>query len=519
MNRYLNKLIMYHEIHKLDRQGHSINYIADFLGINWRTVKKYLMMDERSYEEYAFNNNRPKELAPYEHFVKSRLDVYPDTSAAQIHDWLKETYSNFPQVHPKTVYNFVMWVRQEYNIPKTKPDRDFFIVEELPFGQQAQVDFGEYNMRSSNGKKKKVYFFSMLLSRSRQKFIFFTDSPFTSTKAVLAHEKAFAYFQGIPQEIVYDQDAVFMHDENAGDLLLTEVFKLYIQQRKFNTYFCRSADPQTKGKVENVVKYVKQNFLYNRSYYDVETLNDEAIAWLNRTANYIPHGKTKLPPVEQWRLEKEYLSHFAPLELDFNQRKIYTVRKDNVLVYKSNFYSLPQGTWQKKGTQVYVIDKKDSIVVKDFSGNTILQTQLCQEKGKTIINNNHKRDKSSKIDQLIQDVSVLFNEPQEADKYFEMLRKEKPRYIRDQIQIIKKCFQLFSSTATNQALSFCLENNIYSAADFKDVAEKMQQNQAQSCKTKTMEAKQISIRSSFFPDVVPNASKLIDYEILMSNKN
>ncbi len=71
-------------------------------------------------------------------------------------DWLKEYDFNFPEVHPKTVYNFVMWVRQEYNIPKEKKHREYLAVEELPYGKQAQVDFGEYNMRKSTGGVKKV---------------------------------------------------------------------------------------------------------------------------------------------------------------------------------------------------------------------------------------------------------------------------------------------------------------------------------------------------------------------------
>jgi transposase len=36
---------------------------------------------------------------------------------------------------------------------------------------------------------------------------------------------------------------------------------------------CRAADPQSKGKVENMVKHAKQNFLAGRYFKDVETLN------------------------------------------------------------------------------------------------------------------------------------------------------------------------------------------------------------------------------------------------------
>jgi transposase len=226
MNKYLNKLIMYHEIHRLHREGRSITHIADFLVMNWRTVKKYLSMDEFEYEAFLENqSNRQKELSPYEHFVKVKLEQYPDTSASQMHDWLKEHYDDFPEVNPKTVFNFVTWVRQKHHIPKAKVERDYFIVEELPYGKQAQVDFGEYNIRTGSGKRKKVYFFAMVLSRSRYKYVYFSDTPFTSELSVKAHEKAFEYFNGIPEELVYDQDSVFISDENKGDLILTHKFR------------------------------------------------------------------------------------------------------------------------------------------------------------------------------------------------------------------------------------------------------------------------------------------------------
>lgn len=512
---------MYHEIHKLKRDGHSISYIADYLAVNWRTVKKMLSMGDREYEMYVSSQiNRPKELAPYESFVKIRLDRFPATSASQMHDWLKEFDENFPEVNPKTVYNFVMWVRQEYNIPRIKKERDYFIVEELPYGQQAQVDFGEYNMRKSTGGVKKVYFFAMVLSRSRLKYVYFSDTPFTSSLAIKAHEKAFEFFKGIPEQIVYDQDKVFLHDENYGDLILTSAFKSYVESRGFKIYFCRKSDPETKGKVENVVRYIKQNFLYNRSYFDLETLNDEAVAWLNRTANYMPHGKTKTSPFDQWNIEKDYLSEYIPVKLQFDQAKLYTVRKDNVISYKSNLYSLPEGTWKGKGTQVYITVDQGQLIMKGLSGKQLCQCKISMGKGETIINNNHKRDKSSKINNLIINVAEKFGSPCEAAKYFESIRTEKPRYIRDQIQLINKCFETIPETAMNKALGFCLNSNVYSASDFKSVAEKMhQQESAKVLPIKSPAIKTLPENISTMEKMQPNTSEIVDYESVMSNKN
>jgi uncharacterized protein YjcR len=51
MNYYLNKLMTYHEVHKMYREGNSIRKISEHLGLNWRTVKKLLSKDDRSYQK------------------------------------------------------------------------------------------------------------------------------------------------------------------------------------------------------------------------------------------------------------------------------------------------------------------------------------------------------------------------------------------------------------------------------------------------------------------------------------
>ena len=121
----------------------------------------------------------------------------------------------------------------------------------------------------------------MVLCRSRYKYVYFQDHPFVSDQAVYAHQQGFDYFQGVPREVLYDQDSVFVVDENLGDVVLTTTFKKYVDQEGFRAVFCRKSDPQTKGKVENVVKYVKHNFLKGRYYESIEDLNEKGLSWLS----------------------------------------------------------------------------------------------------------------------------------------------------------------------------------------------------------------------------------------------
>lgn len=512
---------MYHVIHQMHREGHSISYIANYLVVNWRTVKKYLSMSEGEYEAFIdAQSSRKKELSDYELFVKDRLSLYPSTSAAQMHDWLKEHYTDFPNANPKTVYNFVMSIRQAYNIPKVKNEREYFIVEELPYGKQAQVDFGEYNSRTSKGQRKKVYFFTIVLSRSRYKFVYFTDVPFTSSIAIKAHEKAFEYFDGIPKEIVYDQDKVFMGNENAGDLILVDKFQRYINQREFGIYFCRKADPETKGKVENVVKYVKQNFLYNRTFYDIETLNTEVIAWLGRTGNRMPHGTTKQFPFQEWNKEKQHLMRFEPITFNESRQNHYTLRPDNCISYKSNFYSVPQGTWKQPETIVLVSEDEGQVVICNLDGTEICRHRKSTQKGKKIINTDHKRDKAKRIDALIKEQAQCFDDQERAVAYLEKIRKAKPRYIRDQIAMIRGAFKQYDTRTLNQCLDYCLEHEICSSAtDFLSVAETISKGQGDTPdkETSTQDIKILPQSASNLAEMEPCTSKILDYQQIMLN--
>ncbi|MFC2089350.1 IS21 family transposase [Bacteroidota bacterium] len=517
MNDFYNKLIMYHQIHKMSRDGWSKNRISEFLGINWRTVSKYLQMNEDEFLDFIEEQgNRQRLLSPFEGFVKIKLEKYPDTSAAQMHDWLKEHYPGFPEVTPKTVYNFVMWVRQRHNIPIQDSPREYCIVEELPWGKQAQVDFGEYNSRDGQGKRIKVYFFTMVLSRSRCKYVFLSLTPFTSSLTVYAHIKAFEYYGGIPEEIVYDQDKVLLVNENLGTLILTEVFQSFVQSMPFSPVFCRKSDPESKGKVENVVKYVKYNFLYNRPFSDIVTLNQECMEWLQRTANGMPHAFTMKKPKEQLLIEREHLLEVPPYAFD-EPEPAFPVRKHNVVLYNRNWYTVPNGTYQGRDTKVTIINQGNDLIIKDLNGKHLATHEICFGKGRLISNTDHKRDKSKKIDGMMLDVAVLFPDNDSALMYLEKIRKEKDRYARDQFQHIRKCVEKADIDIAGKTLQYCIDRGIYDAKDFEAIMNMYLSQRKADGKAKP-EFKKVSLTiNKKIAEITPNTSNILDYEKIMKN--
>ena len=249
-----NRVIMWYKIRELYLKGFNKSQIAFQLGLHRSTVRRYLKMDEDTLTAKLQHRRRyPRILDKYESYVCDVLSRYRFLSASQIHDWMKEQYPDLPVVCGKTVYNFVETVRRKYNLDKEGlSKRVYEKMPDTPYGEYAQMDFGESRMPTYRNDFVKVYFFVMVMSRSRQKFVYFSCTPFTSALAVYAHELAFAYFGGKPRRIIYDQDKVLLVRENLGDLILTRTFRAFVNEQHFQPVFCRPADPESKGKVENM---------------------------------------------------------------------------------------------------------------------------------------------------------------------------------------------------------------------------------------------------------------------------
>ncbi len=470
MEKFVNNWIVYHELHKQQRDRKTPPQIASYVVMDTRTVKKYLAMSEQEYFDFREAlSTRTKKLASYEDFVKGRLELCPEASSAQVHDWLKEHYPLFPKASIRTVYDFVLFVRQKHNLVKVFASREYQQVEELPYGQQAQIDFGEFNMTDVEGHRKKVYFLALVLSRSRYKMVFFSDHPFTAPSAIEAHEVAFNFIGGYPRELVYDQDKVLLANENKGDVVLTEAFRSYCQSRPFKVRFCRKSDPQSKGKIENVIKYIKYNFLRGRLYYGVFVLNDHALDWLSRTANAKEHSTTHKIPALEWLIEKDHLIPLQPALFNTSPWRVYAVSKDNVIHYKGSTYSVPIGTYQGAKTEVRLEQRGDILIITDTSGKEIIQHPVSYIKGTQVRHKTHYRDHSLSVSKLIDHVASRFTDQEKAHTYLDKVHLQFPRYARDQMQIIEQAAKKYPRQDMDLALVYCLENHLEKAADFEPV--------------------------------------------------
>ena len=147
---------MWHKVRELQLKGLNKTQIGIYLGVNRKTVRRYLNMTMEEFVKKQSSHRKYRlKLENYEQYVRANLEEYPYISAARIHDWLKECYPDFPRVCNRTVSGFVERVRKKYGIGKKVEThkRNYEKQPDTPYGEYAQADFGERTEERRVGKE------------------------------------------------------------------------------------------------------------------------------------------------------------------------------------------------------------------------------------------------------------------------------------------------------------------------------------------------------------------------------
>ena len=91
----------------------------------------------------------------------------------------------------------------------------------------------------------------------------------TMETVVRGLEAAFAFFGGVPSELLFDQMRAVVvgdHRREGGRLLENREFLRFSAHWGFRIRACRAGRAQTKGKVERPISYVRSSFFYGREF-------------------------------------------------------------------------------------------------------------------------------------------------------------------------------------------------------------------------------------------------------------
>jgi len=246
----------------------------------------------------------------------------------------------------------------------------------------------------------------------------------------------------MPQECVYDQTKLVVISETFRELDLNQRFYQYATAAGFHIHACEGYDPESKGKVEAGVKYVKQNGLYGEDFANWKDLERYMADWLDTIANQREHGTTgKQPRVHYDQAEQVHmLTYLSPSCLKPNAASHIMTRKADktgLISWQSNKYSVPL---LYQTAQVGVVSDGGELRISDLaSGEIIAEHSLCLDKGKIFKNRDHYRDKAQDIETLESEVIHLLGKSDASSQALcDVLKSTSPRIYKDQLQGAKQ---------------------------------------------------------------------------------
>jgi transposase len=421
---------MIHHIKSLyaDGQGLSIRAIAQQLKISRNTVRKYLRLDVTQISHRQEDPSRSKRLDTYRDQIVHQLQQYPRLSAVKVLRKLRAQGMDL-DTSDRTMRRYIEMLRKSVAI---KQARYYMPVMDMVPGVQCQVDPGELRSVSIGGKEQTVYFVVFVLSYSRLMYVAASDRPITTSIFIRMHDAAFRYFGGCPEECVYDQTKLVVVREQYRELTLNYRFSEYATHAGFSIRACEGYDPESKGKVEAGVKYVKGNALYGEKFSDWSHLSSYLSEWLDTIANVRCHGTTGVAPQALYEADEQVKmsAYLSPAQFDSEEPITRKADKTGLIAWKSNKYSVPM-VFQRCRVGVREADGQ-LLVISLETGEQVACHTLCLEKGLVVRNTDHYRDREQQVSDLEASIRERIG-AELAQPLCAVLKKTSPKIYKDQL--------------------------------------------------------------------------------------
>ena len=163
-------------------------------------------------------------------------------------------------------------------------------------GEAYQMDWGFTKVVDYDGSEYNAACFAMVCHHCGQQDIeFFPNAKQENLFIGMLH--AFGYM-GIPKYVLTgNMKSVVLHRDFEGHPVWQKDYESFMKTVGFQTKLCKPRHPFTKGKVERLVRFVKENFLAGRVLGNITDLNRAALEWCSRQ-NSSYHNATAGVPQE-----------------------------------------------------------------------------------------------------------------------------------------------------------------------------------------------------------------------------
>jgi transposase len=323
-----------HEIVQRRQAGASVRSIAKDLGISRGAVARALARVQAQREGRATPGPRPRQRASivdaFEPLLKELLARYPNLTVERALQELRQRgfRGGYTVVRER--------VRRLRPRPTPAPVPRF----ETEPGQQAQMDFGVYDLDFTREGRRRVYLFSYLLGYSRRQYLRWVESMDLLT-TLREHVHAFHYLGGVARVCLYDnfKAVVLWHD--ADGPVYNPKFLAFATHYGFKPRACAVRRPQTKGKVERRFFYVETSLLNGRTFDTLEQLNTVTQQWLTTVADVRRLRDFQESPRQRHTREQPYLLPLPARDFDTARMLYRHVNVEGFIAYRLNFYSVP----------------------------------------------------------------------------------------------------------------------------------------------------------------------------------
>ena len=280
------------DFHILRQQGLSIRKIATLRGVSRNRVRRAL----RSPAPPTGSRQRAKgiKLDPFRPLIINWLrgevtgqwtaERMFDELAARGYDGGRTILKEFLRVHRAP--------------PSPIAEARFYVKA----GQQMQVDWGEIGVVLVGGVARKLYVFVAVMAWSRALFVRFTTNMQLLTW-LDCHRQAFTFFGGVPSEVLIDNLKTGVISRAGGTVRYHPQYEQLAVGYGFRPIACFPQRPKTKGRVERMVRFVRERFFAGREIGDLEELNGQAFLWLQERANTRTHRTTGQRPCDRFAIE------------------------------------------------------------------------------------------------------------------------------------------------------------------------------------------------------------------------
>lgn len=441
------------EIRRLRDAGLNKTAVSKRLKIHRQTVSKYWHgpVDEVDSPKYKARSTK---VEPYREYIMARLDEYPELYAETLFHEIKTLGYDGSR---RTLRRFVAKIRPQ-RVREYKP------VDALP-GEQAQVDWGHVGSHVVGGMRRKLYAFVMTLSWSRATYFEFVTSLNMATFAGSLH-RALDFFSGVPKEVVFD-NAKTVVAGRVGDVVQFNADLLHLALRYgFAPRACWVHDPESKGKVESNVKYVKKSFFYGRKFDSLDELNSQALEWIHDVAHQRVHGTTFRRPGEELEKERQYMSAFAAGKGPIGIVEQRSVSKDGLISVDRNFYSVPSSLARRR---IDIRRFENRFEVLDDGRIVADHTLLRGKGGRQIVEEHYPRASRQRRSRGLQ--MQFEGLCPEAGEYLRGLSRTSTRPLREQVSAILAIQEDYTSGAFSAAMQRALEFGQFGYRSLKRILE------------------------------------------------